>query len=42
VVNEDFDTALKDLQAIIQCARLGRRCQQEQHAQLLAELLGSR
>jgi guanylate kinase len=41
VVNEDFDTALKDLQAIVRCVRVGRECQQNQHALLLAELLGS-
>ena len=41
VVNEDFQTALQDLQAIIHCCRLGREVQSRQHAALLAELLGS-
>lgn len=41
VVNEDFQTALQDLQAIIHCCRLGREIQARQHAALLAELLGS-
>ncbi len=39
VINEDFDTALADLRAIIQSTRLGRVHQQDKHAQLLAELL---
>ena len=42
VINEDFDTALKDIQAVIRAARLEREHQQDQHAQLLAELLVSR
>jgi guanylate kinase len=42
VVNEDFERAVQDLQAIIDCARTGRFWPQKQHAQLLAELLGSR
>jgi guanylate kinase len=41
IVNEEFETALGDLQSIIQCTRQGRICQQEQHAQLLANLLGN-
>ena len=39
VINEDFDTALAELRAIIRNARLGRVHQQNQHAQMLAELL---
>ncbi len=41
VVNEDFDSALADLKNIMDCARLGRSHQQDQHALLLAELLGN-
>jgi guanylate kinase len=41
VVNEDFQTALEDLQAIIHCSRLGREVQARQHTELLAELLVS-
>ncbi len=41
VVNDDFDTALADLTAIIRSLRLGRGYQQNQYAPLLAELLGN-
>ncbi len=40
VVNEDFDTALEDLKTIRACTRLGKNHQQEEYAQLLADLLG--
>ena len=39
VINEEFATALADLRAIIRNTRLGRFLRQDQHAQLLAELL---
>lgn len=41
VVNEDFQDALSDLQAIIRACRLGREVQGRQHTALLAELLGN-
>lgn len=41
VVNEDFQDALGDLQAIIRSCRLGREVQGRQHTALLAELLGN-
>jgi guanylate kinase len=41
VVNDHFDTALEDLRAVIRSLRLGRLRQQEENAELLAELLGS-
>jgi guanylate kinase len=41
VVNDDFETALGDLAAIVRSLRLGRSRQQKQHAALLAELLGN-
>ncbi len=41
IVNDDFDTALGQLCAIVDDHRLGRRSPQQQHAQLLAELLGA-
>ena len=41
VVNEDFDTALEDLKIIRACTRLGKNHQQEECAELLAELLGN-
>ena len=39
VINEDFDTALAELRAIIHCMRQGRVHPQDQHAQLLAQSL---
>jgi guanylate kinase len=41
VVNEEFQDALRDLQAIIQACRLGREVQGRQYTALLAELLGN-
>jgi guanylate kinase len=41
VVNDHFDTALADLRAVIRSLRLGRLRQQEENAELLAELLVS-
>ena len=41
VVNDDFETALADLRAVIGSLRLGRSYQQKQYAPLLAELLGN-
>jgi guanylate kinase len=41
VVNEDFDTALKELKSIIDSTRDGREIRQSEQALLLAELLGS-
>jgi guanylate kinase len=40
VVNDDFETALADLRAILRSLRLGRTYQHEHCAPLLAELLG--
>jgi guanylate kinase len=40
VVNDDFDTAVADLQAVIQCQRLGTVRQQQQLKELLVDLLG--
>ncbi|MFO8155053.1 MAG: guanylate kinase [Pseudomonadota bacterium] len=39
VVNDDFDTALADLQAIVRARRQRREAQQWRHAELLDELL---
>lgn len=39
VINDDFDVALADLQAIIRSERLRLRSQQERHATLIRELL---
>ncbi len=41
VVNKNFNTALENLQSIVQCIRLGQTCQQDQYAQLLAKELGN-
>lgn len=41
VINEDFDSALKDLQAIIRASRLERKQQHENNTQLLQALLES-
>ena len=41
VVNDDFDTALDDLCALLRAPRLRRAAQQQRHAALLEELLGS-
>ncbi len=41
VVNEDFETALENIRTIMESARLGQNHQQDQHALLLAELLGN-
>ena len=40
VVNDDFDTALADFEAIFRARRLSRHRQKHAHAALLAELLG--
>jgi guanylate kinase len=42
VVNDQFETALTDLQVVLQSLRLARPRQQQEYANLLAELLGSR
>ncbi len=39
VINDDFDTALAQLRAIIRCTRLNRVHPQNQDAQMLAQLL---
>lgn len=39
VVNDDFDTALADLEAIVRSRRLTRERQSERHADLIASLL---
>jgi guanylate kinase len=39
VVNDDFETALADMEAIVRSLRLGLSYQQKQHAALLEELL---
>ena len=39
IVNDDFDTALADLQAVIQAQRLSRNHQERQHEGLLAALI---
>lgn len=41
VVNDDFETALADLQAIVRAGRLGRPRQAERHAELLRALLAA-
>ena len=41
VINEDFETALLEMKTIMDCTRQGRNHQQDQHAMLLAELLGN-
>ena len=42
VVNDDFDTALADLEAIFRSLRLAVAYQEKQHDSLLAELLANR
>lgn len=39
VINDDFDTALGDLQALIRAKRLEKTPQQQRHAELLTQLL---
>lgn len=39
VINDDFDTALGDLRALIRAKRLEKAQQQQRHAELLAKLL---
>ena len=39
VINDDFETALTDLQAIFRCVRLEKNHQLENHPRLLAQLL---
>lgn len=39
VINDRFDEALSDLQAIVRAQRLGQKFQAEHHAELIAELL---
>lgn len=39
VINDNFDTALGDLQALIRAKRLEKAPQQQRHAELLAKLL---
>ena len=39
IINDDFDTALSDLQAVIQAQRLSRSQQQRQYKDLLAALI---
>ncbi|MGI9285779.1 MAG: guanylate kinase, partial [Pseudomonadales bacterium] len=41
VINDDFDQALDDLQAIMHCSQLRLNVQQERHAGLLAQLLSN-
>ncbi|MDX1698285.1 MAG: guanylate kinase [Thiohalobacterales bacterium] len=41
VVNDQFETALDDLQAVVRSLRLARARQQQAHHELLAELLGN-
>lgn len=41
VVNDDFNEALSELKAIVTARRLGAASQQQRHAALLQELLGS-
>ena len=41
IVNEDFDTAVCELQAIFVGSRQRRHIQQKRHANLIAELLGA-
>lgn len=40
VINDDFNTALGELQAIVCCQRLHQSVQQARHSSLLRELLG--
>lgn len=39
VINDDFDTALADLQAIVRCSRLALEPQKQRHQALLEDLL---
>jgi guanylate kinase len=41
VVNEDFESALEELKTIVSCSRRGRDYEQNEHALLLAQLLGN-
>jgi guanylate kinase len=41
VVNDDFEQALAELQALVDCCREGRACPQTDHGPLLAELMGN-
>lgn len=41
IVNEDFDSALEELKTIVSCNRRGKDCEQNEHALLLAQLLGN-
>ena len=41
VVNEDFESALEELKTIVSCSRRGKDYEQNEHALLLAQLLGS-
>jgi guanylate kinase len=41
IVNEDFDTAVREMQAIFVASRQRLRVQQQRHAGLIAELLSS-
>jgi len=42
VVNDDFDDAVRDMQAIVRSARLSLERQQAQHSKLLTELLSAK
>jgi guanylate kinase len=42
IVNEDFDTAVREMQAIFLASRQRRHVQQQRHAALIAELLKGR
>ncbi len=41
LVNDDFETALADLQAIVRAVRLRSRLQSQRHEQLIADLLAA-
>ena len=41
VVNEDFESALEELKTIVSCSRKGKDYEQNEHALLLAQLLGN-
>ena len=41
VVNEDFESALEELKTIVSCSRRGKDYEQNEHALLLAQLLGN-
>lgn len=42
IINDDFDTALESLRAIVHAERLRMPLQQQKHGELLAELLATR